>query len=853
MDSPRQWLTVLAEWLLLSGLAAPCGAVTPSATAPAVPAVSAPPNPLGSGPTTGPVPVQLRIQLNLTALHPAATTGALVCGALAQTRDWVEAHRDSLTEYATFDRLVRYPSHYVGQQATLAFPITGRTYSGTQTYTVTLSAQQLTDPATHLRFAPNPTVLAACWLSLNGQPVIPDALAGLQVVNTSNVTAVRGRAVVVASGDAGPAVNLSGDLTLQGGVFTPGPVTLSASIGSAGGLPQLAGSLATTPVGVTTAAPPVASGPLQTAPTGPSVPAVAGLTVSSSSPAAHTVLWSCAPQEEGCSPAVDFGDGNAIPAGHVVWNYEVWSRDPNAAAFTQLSPPAAISVQSDCTEIDDGGACLSRGNFRQTISLTSFLVPQTVFRVIRKDPAGALAPAQKDYVDASPPQPQQPTGLTATEPAPGHVALSWQPVAGAVAYRMFEKGSNAPPARATATSMALQGIAAGSHTYQVATEYPPGYRTDNLPEATVLVHSPPTPSSVPFLSKNNGAGSAGMALLHVLANGRNANDSIGSFMDSIPLVVGYDGSGGPIYRGTSAQARYGNLTEFGLGRSVACWQWPDTLAGAAFGTSTVCLAGSHGSPPGTMPPSAGALVAAAQGAPYSYSVIYTSTGGKQFYASFAPDPTKANAGADLLQVNAYYDSNGWGWGWKISTTATFDTEGPKYTPNACLTCHGGTVNSQGVVTGASLLPIDPGLVALGGASQEPIRALNAIVAASGASPAVVSYLNGLYGGKVATPGTVAPTSYVPSAWSQQAELFQTVVKPDCLMCHLATPAARSFGTAANFIQNKALIYADVCSAHVMPNAQVPYQHFWTAQGSLGATAVSLSGYMLAILGYTSCP
>jgi len=851
MDSPRQWLwlTVLLGCLLLAWLAAPCEAAAPG---PAAPVVSAPANPLGSGPTTGPVPVQLRVQLNLTALHPAATTGALVCGVLAQTRDWVEAHRDSLAEYASFDRLVRYPSHYVGQQATLVFPITGRAYSGTQTYTVTLSAQQLTDPATHVRFAPNPTALVACWLLLNGQPAVPDTLAGLQVVNASNVTAVRGRAVVVASGDAGPPVTLSGDLTLQGGVFTPGAVTLTASIGSSGGLPQVAGSLATTPIGATTAAPPVASGPLQTAATGPSVPAVAGLTVSSSGPAAHTVLWSCAPQEEGCSPAINFDDGSSTPAGHVIWNYEVWSRDPSATAFAQLSPPATVSVQSDCTETDFGGACVSHGNFRQTISLTSFLVPQTVFRVVRKDPAGVLTPALKDYVDASPPQPQQPTGLTATEPAPGHVALAWQPVAGAVAYRMFEKGSTAPPARVTGTSMALQGVAAGSHTYQVATEYPPGYRTDNLPEATVLVHGPPAASSVPFLTKNNGAGNAGTALQHVLANGRNANDTIGSLMDSILPVVGSNDSG-PIYRGTSAQARYANVTEFGLGRSVVCWQWPDTIAGAAFGMSTVCLAGSHGTPPGTMPPNAAALVAAAQGAPYSYSVIYTSTVGKQFYASFAPDPTKPNAGADLLQPDSYYDPDGWGWGWKISTTATFDTEGPKYTPNACLTCHGGTVNSQGVVTGASLLPIDPGLVALGGASQEPIRALNAIVAASGASPAVVSYLNGLYGGGVATPGTVAPTSYVPSAWSQQAELFQTVVRPDCLMCHLATPAARSFGTAANFIQNKALIYADVCSAHVMPNAQLPYEHFATAQGSLGATAVSLSGYMLAILGYTSCP
>ena len=119
--------------------------------------------------------------------------------------------------------------------------------------------------------------------------------------------------------------------------------------------------------------------------------------------------------------------------------------------------------------------------------------------------------------------------------------------------------------------------------------------------------------------------------------------------------------------------------------------------------------------------------------------------------------------------------------------------------------------------------------------------------------AISDYINGLYGGKVSVPGTTSQANYVPASWSQQAQLFQAVVKPDCLMCHLATPAGRNFGSAAGFLQNKAAIYADVCNAHSMPNAEVPYVRFWTSTGALGSTSVNLAGYMMAILGYNSCP
>jgi len=141
----------------------PCGAWASTPTA-------APATNYSATPPSGPLPVRQDVTLSLIRLHPAATTGALECGAVAQTREWVDGHRDSLTDYDSAQRWVLSTAHYYGQKALLGFQVANRSYAGTLTFNATLSPQALTDPATRLRFAPEPTILVACWLWIGGRP-----------------------------------------------------------------------------------------------------------------------------------------------------------------------------------------------------------------------------------------------------------------------------------------------------------------------------------------------------------------------------------------------------------------------------------------------------------------------------------------------------------------------------------------------------------------------------------------------------------------------------------------------------------------------------------------------------------
>jgi hypothetical protein len=68
------------------------------------------------------------------------------------------------------------------------------------------------------------------------------------------------------------------------------------------------------------------------------------------------------------------------------------------------------------------------------------------------------------------------------------------------------------------------------------------------------------------------------------------------------------------------------------------------------------------------------------------------------------------------------------------------------------------------------------------------------------------------------------------------------------MCHLAAPAQWNFASYGNFLGNKGLIYADVCGAHTMPHAEVPYKSFWLKNTG----ALYLPGLLAAQLGYPSC-
>ena len=899
-------------------------ASTPTATPVSAAAVS-----------SGSLAVRLDVTLNLSGLHPAATKGALECGAVAQTRSWVDGHRDGLIDYDSVSRSVLSPAHYFGQKAQLEFPIANRSYAGTQTFITTIGPPALIDPATHARFAPSPTVLVACWLWINGRPAAWDPGAGLLVVSSSNFTSVNQKPLAIAVADAGmgTSVATASQLSAQGLFFNPGPVSVAgnvplggatsstpivsgpsrstvsasgsgtlASTGSTSATPTASGlprstlpvtppsvSAATAPPPSTISAPSVApvtpalatanspasvgpsvgagtsgnGSPGSTAPSNPCssfatttgkgtlspVPAITGLTATSTDPATHAVTWACYPAETGC-----FGPATGAPS----YAYSVWMQDPVSSRFTQFAQPQA-----------------AQGSW--TTQLTAFLAAPTTFRVCRSDASNKFASASwADFVYAAPPQPQEPTEFTAIEPQFGQVLLNWKPVPNAAAYRLFEKGANttAPPARFTTTTATLNAVAPGSHTYELATEYRAGYPTANLPEASVVVHGMPPPHGVAFLSRR-GVGTAAAATLHAIQYLGSATadlnhdswDGPGSAGGTAPvtissyfgLVVGWDGIGETAqFVAPTAAAQYANVTELGLGRSVACWQWPNRVLPAyTLGLITLCIAGSHGVPGGPRTPDGSALYQSAGWTPESIGVIVTSPTMGQFFAHLVWDPSDAVGTHNPLS----FGDPKWGAGWTLSLATVLDSEGPKYTPHACMACHGGTFDSTtGRVTGASLLPIDPGLVVFGSqpgsdraASEEGVRSLNAMVAASNPAPAVANYIQGLYNGQVANAGSVAQADYVPTGWSQQSDVFRLVVKRDCIMCHLTAPTALTFDSWAGFSQYAVPIKVDVCSVHSMPNAEVPYNNFWSASAPIGNTTVNLGGYMLASLGITSCP
>jgi hypothetical protein len=178
---------------------------------------------------------------------------------------------------------------------------------------------------------------------------------------------------------------------------------------------------------------------------------------------------------------------------------------------------------------------------------------------------------------------------------------------------------------------------------------------------------------------------------------------------------------------------------------------------------------------------------------------------------------------------------------------------PKFAPQSCIACHGGRYDATtGLVQGASLLPIDPGLVDLGAnraASEEPLRQINGVVRQTYSSPAVAAYIQELYDGKVDVPGATAANEYVPQGWRSQSGLYLQFVKKDCAMCHLAAPSNINFFSAGNFLSNKDLIHAAVCVAHSMPHAEVPYLNFWNS----GSGAVFGPGVFAAALGLPGCP
>ena len=183
----------------------------------------------------GTLALTLDVEVSLARLHPGASQGALQCGAIVRPGDWIKAHRGALTDYASADRLVLSPAHYLGQSGSVPFALTGAAYSGSVRFSGALTRAALTDPATGAPWAPQPAVLFVCWLTLNGHAATWDASAAPRVATAENTGFVAASPLVVAVQDlSASGVSARASLHAQGNYFVPGAVALAAQVAGPG-------------------------------------------------------------------------------------------------------------------------------------------------------------------------------------------------------------------------------------------------------------------------------------------------------------------------------------------------------------------------------------------------------------------------------------------------------------------------------------------------------------------------------------------------------------------------------------------------------------------------------------------
>jgi hypothetical protein len=399
-----------------------------------------------------------------------------------------------------------------------------------------------------------------------------------------------------------------------------------------------------------------------------------------------------------------------------------------------------------------------------------------------------------------------PTSLSATSLGRAAYQLSWPAVAGATGYRV--DGATIPVTGWTINGLSTNviNVPPGPQSWQVIAVFPGGLADYNTPRKVSVIHRimPPHP---PWLVKNNGLGDVAKATAH--ANTLGGTD-ITSILGSAGVKGGWPNGAYSYEEGPVEGVDYVNTADLGRPRRTACHE------GIRGDRYTVCYTESGS----------------------TMSVIVKGSRGTRFAT------LQVRGG---IAYNSY-----WGDKWATVLQATLDSEGPRFTPHACTSCHGGTYNpGTGLVEGATLLPIDPGMVQLAdrNAAEEPIRKINALIFLSQPTAAVQSYIAGMYGGNIMLPGARAAANYVPSGWASDANFYLGVVKKNCQMCHLATPPGREFLSAGNFLASKQQIHASVCQNKTMPHAEVPYRTFWTEDTG----PIYRPGLLAAWLGFASCP
>ena len=206
----------------------------------------------------GSVPLTLDVEVSLAHLHPGATQGSLTCGALVRPGDWIRSQRGAISDYASADKLVLSPAHYLGQSGSAPFALTRGAYSGTVRFATALTKAALIDPATRAAWSPQPAVLIVCWLTLNGHAAVWDPSAAPRVATAENTGFVASSPLVVAVQDLGVQVSAQATLHATGNYFVPAAVALTAQVAGAGAASasSVTGAVPSTQPGQTGSAPP---------------------------------------------------------------------------------------------------------------------------------------------------------------------------------------------------------------------------------------------------------------------------------------------------------------------------------------------------------------------------------------------------------------------------------------------------------------------------------------------------------------------------------------------------------------------------------------------------------------------
>ncbi len=301
---------------------------------------------------------------------------------------------------------------------------------------------------------------------------------------------------------------------------------------------------------------------------------------------------------------------------------------------------------------------------------------------------------------------------------------------------------------------------------------------------------------------------------------------------------GFTGTGG----GADAAATFINFNDLGFGRDMHCRQ---------NGAEIACYVTNYGG---------------SNQAPANYTLADNANVADRI-ATVAMEYSAVTVGSPIVKFYAF--AGGVAASPRI-TSADLDGAGPKFVPNLCLQCHGGTYLPANPVLptvaevnmGASFREFDiysyrDGAYANGLATgltqilaQEPaFFDLNQRVLASAPQTAISELINIWY------PTSAPPFNQnaVPVGWASQPGLYLNVVAKACRTCHAAQENAfstdKAWASFAQFQNAKPVIQFVACTGdpaqpnwdqvkrfRFMPHANVTFKNFWldpSAYSALG--------------------